>query len=264
MFSFLKTTSLICFEGEDEAAKAAAEATAKATEDAKKKEEVFTQEQVNTMMADEKRKNQNKQRELVTELESLKKNTALTTEERDSLQSRIEELQNQFLTSEEKARQDVEKKKKEFQVNVETLTSERDTWRKKHSQLLIDTEITRSAADGKALHVEQISAILNPKTKLSEKLDDEGRPTGEFEPRVKFADKDKDDKPIILDLTVNEAVKRMKELPQYGNLFEGDKKGGLGGTGSSISGKKVDLVKIAKSDPVAYRKLRKERPELFA
>lgn len=264
MFYFLKTTSLICFGEEED--KVAAEAKAAAEKTAEKKDEVFSQEQVNTFLADERRKNQAKQRELATELEHLKKNTALTTEERDGLQTRIEELQSQFLTTEEKARQEVEKKQKEFKIDVETLTVERDTWKEKHSHLLIDTAITKAASSGKnkAIQVEQIAAILIPKTKLSEKLDDDGRPTGDFEPRVRFDDTDKDDKPIILELTVNEAVKRMKELPQYGNLFEGDKKSGFGGTGSSATGKKIDIAKIAKSDPAAYRKLRKEQPDLWA
>lgn len=262
MFNFLKSVSLSCFDGEAEAAaaKAAADkAAAKA-----KKEETFTQEQVNTFIAEEKRKNQTRQRELAAELESLRRNTALSGEERDGLQTRIEELQSQFLTTEEKARQEVEKKKKEFTEKVDNLTAERNTWQTKHSQLLIDTEITAAAVDGRAFSIEQITAILSPKTKLSEKMDTEGRPTGDFEARVKFADKDKDNKPIDLDLTVPEAVKRMKELPQYGNLFEGNKKGGFGGTGSAGTGKKIDVAKIAREDPAAYRKLRTERPELFA
>jgi len=252
MIKFLKSLSFTCFDPD---------ATDRA-DIAAKDVKTFTQEQVNTFLADEKRKSQVKQREMATELENLKKNTTLTTEERDTLQNRIEELQNQFMTKEEQARQASEKNSKKTAEDLKTLTTERDTWRNKHSQLLVDTEITKAAADNKAFSTEQISAILTPKTKLSEILDDTGKPLGIFEPRVMFSDKDKDDKPVVLELTVNDAVKRMTELPQYGNLFEGDKKGGFGGSGSSVAGKKVNLAKIAK-DPVAYRKLRKERPELF-
>jgi hypothetical protein len=115
----------------------------------------------------------------------------------------------------------------------------------------------------KAVSVEQIAAILTPKTKLVEKLDDGGRPTGTFEPRVKFADTDKNDKPIVLDITVPEAVKRMRELDRYANLFEETKKSGIGGSGSYKSGKTPDVAKIAANDPKEYRRLRKEKPELL-
>ena len=55
----------------------------------------------------------------------------------------------------------------------------------------------------------------------------------------------------------------MTELPRHGNLFQGGKTGGLGGSGSSGKNTgKIDLVKLAK-DPAQYRKLRKEQPELF-
>ena len=90
-------------------------------------------------------------------------------------------------------------------------------------------------------------------------VDEDGKPTGDYEPRVAFPDKDKDNKPLTLDLTVAEAVKRMKELEKYGNLFEGGKKSGLGGTGSQTKGSNVDISEVAKKDPAKYRELRKLR-----
>lgn len=247
------------FEGEDEAAakKAAEEAAAAAAK--KAAAETFTQEQVNTMMADERRKMQDKQKKTLGELDTLKNKASLTVKEKTELEKRIEELNNQYLTSEEKARRAEEEAEKKRADQIQTLTIERDGWVSKHSKLVVKTAIVDAAAAEKAVQHEQILALIGPKTRLVERLDDEGKPTGEYEPRVSFPDKNKEDVDIVLELSVHEAVKRMKELPRYGNLFEGTKIGGLGGSGSQTKGGKVDLAKIAKEDPAAYRKLRNER-----
>lgn len=236
-------------------------------------DQTFTQEQVNTLLAEEKRKHQKKQQEqvdeekrkqqeLVVELEKFKKTSTLTVEAKETLEKRIEDLQNQYMTAEEKARQATENIQKQNAEQLELLTKERDSWQHRHSHLLIDTEITKSAVEHKAYFFEQVSAILRPNTKLVEKLGEDGKPTGEYAAKVMFVDTDKNGKPITLELTIPEAVKRMTELTQYGNLFEGGIKGGVGGTGSE-NNTKIDLAKIAKDDPARYRKMRKEQPELF-
>ena len=255
---FLKSKlSLICFEGEN-------------NDDGKNKnddndEKIFTQEEVNTFLASEKRKTQEKQRQLATELEELRKTAKLTNDEKTELSKRIEELQAQFMTKEEKARQEADRAKKEYDGKLDITTKERDEWKTKHEKLAIDTEIIRCATNSNppAWDHEQIAAILSSKTRLVEKLNEEGQPTGDYEPKVSFPDKDKNKKPIILELTIEEAVSRMTEIPKYGNLFKSDKKSGLGATGSVGKGNKINLVKLATENPAEYRKLRKEKPELF-
>lgn len=264
MLTLLRSISkFTSFEGEDEAAakKAAEEAAAakKKADEAGGGGESFTQEQVNTMMAEERRKMQEKQRKTLGDLDTLKNKASLTAKEKTELENRIEELNNQYLTAEEKARRAEEEAEKKRSDQIQTLTKERDNWVSKHSTLVVQTAIVNAAAEQKAVEHEQILAIVGPKTRLVERLDDEGKPTGEYEPKVRFPDKNKKDEDIVLELSVPEAVKRMKELPRYGNLFEGTKIGGLGGSGSQSTGGKVDLAKIAKEDPAAYRKLRKER-----
>jgi len=246
MSKFLRTISFVCFEGDEVTTK---------NDITTKTEETFTQEQVNTFVADERRKMQTKQREMAAELETLKTNTALTGEERDTLQSRIDDLQNQYLSKEEQARQESEKSKSEQDKLLLDLTAERDHWSAQHSNLLIQTEITKSAADHKAFSVEQITALLAPKTRLTELLGDDGKPTGVLSPVVEFVDIDKDGKDITLNLSVEESVKRMKELERYGNLFEGSKKGGVGGSGSSGTSKgEPDMNELAKAkDQTEYR-----------
>ncbi len=260
---YLRTLSFVCFDGDgdgdgDDDAKAAAEAAAK-------KVATFTQEEVNAFLAKEKRKTQDTQKQLATQLQEHKKNAQLSVEERDDLTKQIEDLQGKYMTVEELSRQTTDKASKKHKKELDDTTAERDSWQQRYTKSTIEAEIARAAAANKAISADQILAILRPATKLSEKLDDTGKPTGNLEPRVSFQDLDKEEKPILLDLTVDEAVKRMTELQQHGNLFQGNKTGGLGGSGGANSKTgKIDIVKIAREDPAQYRKLRKERPELLA
>ncbi len=256
---FLKSISrFTAFEGDDEAAKKAAEEAAKkAAEDDK-----FTdkqQERVNKIVAEERRKMQEKQQKTLDDMGKLKDRASLTAKEKETLIKQIEDLKNQYMTTEEKARRAVEEAETKRTGEIAALTNDRDDWRKKHATLVVETAIVDAAAEHKAIEHEQILAIIGPKTRLTEKLDDEGKPTGKYGPMVSFPDTNKEKQPIVLELSVPEAIKRMKEMNKYGNLFEGTKRSGLGGTGNQHQGGTVDIVKIAKEDPKMYRELRAKR-----
>ena len=258
---FLKSYSFVCFDAEsDEAAKKVAEAAKKAAEGDK----TFTQEEVNTFLAKEKRKTVEVQKKLADQLQTLKKTAELSGDEKTDLEKQITDLESKYLTSDELARQSADKATKKHQKEADDLVNDRDSWKNRYTRATINVAITQAATTNDAISAEQITALLQPTTKIVEKVDDAGKPTGIYEPRVKFQDVDKDEKPITLDLSVPAAVKRMTELPQYGNLFKGGKTGGLGSTGG-VNGKggKIDVAKIAREDPALYRKLRKEQPELL-
>ena len=201
---YLRTLSFVCFDRDDEAAaKAAAEAKAA---EAAKKDPTFTQEEVNTFLAKEKRKTQETQKQLAVQLQEHKKNAQLSGEEKDDLTKQIEDLQKQYMTVEERNRQTSEKASKKHQQLLKDATKERDSWQHRYTRSTIEAAITKAAAANKAIEADQILAILRPATKLAEKLDEQGKPTGVFESRVDFQDMDKDEKPITLDLSVDEAV----------------------------------------------------------
>jgi hypothetical protein len=255
MLYYHKSLSFVCFDTDDSAA-AAAEAN---------KGKIFTQDDVNAFLAKEKRKTQETQKQLAAQLSEYKQTAELSSEAKVELEKQIEDLQKQYMTVEERARQTSEKVKKVHEDELVALKTDRDSWQQRYTASTIESNIIHAASANKAVEALQILAILRPATKLTEKLDEQGKPTGIFEPRVDFQDMDKDAKPIVLNLSVPEAVKRMTELPQHGNLFQGTKTGGLGGSGSSGKGAgKLNLVKIARDDPALYRKLRKEQPEVFA
>ncbi len=254
-FDSLILKSIMCFEGEEN----------KEVSSEQKTEETktFTQEQVNELMARDRRKNQEAQKRIVGQLEEYQKIAKLTADEKEMLEKQIDELRQQTMSAEELAKQAAEKATKEHATVISKLESEKEQWRTRHDNLVIESAITRASAQHGAVDPDQILAILRTKQlKMVEVLGEDGKPSGVSVPRVKLSDVNKEGKPIELDLTVEDAIKRMKDLDKYANLFKNNKVGGMGNSGSTKVGK-VNLIEIAKTDPKRYRQLVKERPELL-
>ena len=238
---------------DDAAAKAAADAAAAAAAKGK----AFTQDDVNRLLADEKRKHQASTRKALEELEAIKAKSNLTDQERVDLEGRLENMKNELMTKEELAKKEQDKITRKFTEDLNKVTGERDSWQQRFTNSTIQRTITDASVASKAFSPRQIVAILQPDTRLVEALDSEGKPTGEMIAKVEFSDVDKEGKPVTLDLTIAEAVKRMSEMDEYANLFKTDGAGGVGGANRG-GGKPLDAKKIAATDPALYRKLRAE------
>lgn len=220
------------------------------------------QDELNTMMADNRRTLTKQNQELITQLETLKKNTRLTQEERDELQSRITQLEEQYLSKEELIKRETNKKEKEYNQEIENLSGDRDSWKNMYTTETIDRALQDAAISGEALHPTQIVDLFRGKTQLTEVLDENGQPTGGLAPIIKFNDVNEDGKPVVLDLSPTDLIKRIKELPdKYGNLFKGQNNSGLGESGSAGGNTQPALNDILK-DPVKYAKWRKDNPDL--
>ena len=71
----------------------------------------------------------------------------------------------------------------------------------------------------------------------------------------------KEGKPVTLELTPAEAVKRMSEMDEYLNLFKGKGSGGIGGTnrGGGNKGAAMTAAQAAKTlSPAAFQEWRKK------
>lgn len=217
----------------------------------------FTQKQLNDILAKEKGKFQKQTETQVKELERLKASKGLTEKEKSELQLRIEDLNNSLLSKEQLAQKEREKLQGEHKQKLETVSGERDFWKTQYQKSTIVRTITDEAVVAEAYNPRQVVALLENRTRLVEALDAEGQPVaGEFVVRVKMDDKDAQGKATTLDLTVAEALKRMKDrADEYGNLFKSGVSGGLGGS----SGKSQKDVDPSKMDPEAYRKWRNSR-----
>lgn len=202
--------------------------------DAKKPKVQFDdiqQKYVNSLVAEEKRKAERKNNELITQLETQKNHAATTAAERTALEGRIEDLRAEFQTKEQLTNQSNEKKIKDLEKQVKEKEDAANTWTRRFQERLVTGDLTDAAVKGKAFNPKQVVTILKPMTRIVEEIDEATqKPTGEFTTRVKLPAKDKDGQPTMLDLAPADAVKQLAEMPdEYGNLFISTATGGLGG-----------------------------------
>lgn len=215
----------------------------------------FTQDDVNKILAADRRKHKGDLQKAIDELEAVKVKADLTSKERSDLEERLDDLKGQLLTKEELAEKEKQKTNKRHAEEVGKLTGEVDLWRTRYTKSSIDRAITDASSKHKAFSGEQIIAILGPKTQMVEEVNKEGEKTGNLVPRVQFPDSDKDGKPVTLDLAVDDAVKRMTEMDAYQNLFQAEGSGGLGAT--NRGGAKPEDMSTLLKDPRKYREARK-------
>jgi hypothetical protein len=225
--------------------------------------QTFTQDQLNKYLAEEKRKWQNTQKDLVSQLEQIKQTATLTQQQRDELQQQIDAITAQYTTKEEQAKQEREKLEKTWNKKEKELASERDQWKSQYSSLYIDIEIRKAATKNNAYSEDQMVDYLGPRAKLSPEVGEDGKPTGKFVPTITFQDADKDGKSITLELSIPDAIKRMKELPErFGNFFKAEGSGGIGSHNRpGVPGNALASGFDPKWTPEQYREWRKKRKE---
>jgi len=217
---------------------------------------------VNDLISKEKKAYEGKLKRAIDEVNALKTKSTLTQQERDELDKRMTQLNETMLTKEELHKKQVDELQESLKNETTRLSKERDAWQQRFTGHLIKSTIVDEAARAKAYNPNQLVAILNPQTTLIEELEG-GKPTGTLVPVVKFNDKDKDGKPVSLQLSVPDAVKRMTKLPEFANLFNQGGVGGMGagGAGGQGGGDKSTLSTVA-TDPAAYRTARKQGMKL--
>lgn len=193
--------------------------------------------------------------ELLLEIDTISKKANMSTDDKKAAEARFETLQNQMLSKEQLAEKDKAKESKANEKSLTEATLRGDKWKKVYTETMIDNAITSAAVEHKGYSTEQFTAILRPITQLVEEVGSDG-PTGNYIAEVSFKDKDSAGKDITLKLSTSDAVKRMKEIEKYQNLFAAKGKSGLELFNDKKPGS-VDLRELAK-DPKAYRKAKKD------
>lgn len=187
----------------------------------------------------------------------------LQTDERTKLEGELDDLQKVLRTKEQQA--EYERKTLESKLKTE-LEGHKDTaqqWENRYKSSMLNGSLREAAVKGGAFNPDHIISILMPHTKIVEATDDNGDTTGEYTTVVDFPDIDEKTKqPITTRRTPEEAVKRMRELPEiHGSLFTANLNGGIGGgTVDGKTGKAIDVNNMSHED---YMKLRKENPQLL-
>lgn len=221
---------------------------------------VFTQEEVNRMMADHKRTLQENNTQLVAQLEELRKNSALTQQQRDELDSRIQVLSQQHLTEQQKLQLQLDQATKKAKTEAESLAAEAKQWRGAFEGTMIENAVLAGSAEHKAVNAGQLLDLLRGKAKVVQDLDASGQPTGKFlvklpvkvvNPKTKATE--------VLELDAVEAIGKMREDPSNGNLFMFDGKTGLGGTNHPNNTTTGDgAPDFSKMTPAQYQEWRKK------
>lgn len=224
----------------------------------------FTQDDVNRILADDKRKHQAallKTEQTYKDL--LANNKALTEKDRATLEDNLATVQGQLRTKEEQAK--MEKRQLEEQLNGKIKEHETRAveWENRYKTETVARSIQDAAVTADAFQPSQIVALLKPMTRLVEVIDEKtGKSTGQFKTVVDFPDVDAEGNPTVTVRTPTEAVKRMKDLPEtYGNLFKSNIVSGIGSNSTTGitpgANGKIDLSKLS---PEQYRELRKTNP----
>lgn len=228
----------------------------KDTTDTATKPKLFTQTEVNALLADNKRS----LRKQVDELNGLVEELKGKGTNHDDLNEKINQLQSALSTKEELAEREKKKLQKEKEEQVTQLTKQLESLNQMYTSETLTRAITDAAVANKAYAPEQIVALLRTSARLEDELGEDDKPTGRRVPKVKITVPGDDGKDKELDLTIPEAVKVMRDTRErYGNLFNADDEGGLGMFGFGRGGREPDALAVAKTkDLQKYREYKKK------
>jgi len=215
----------------------------------------FTQEQVNSIIAKERKKIEEAAKQqnadTLNQLQMLQTKANLSDEEKAELEGKIATLEKQVFTADELSAKERKKLQAEYDQKLEEVTGQRDYWQTNFTEATISRSITDEAVKAEAFNPSQINAILRPQTRLEQIKDEEGNVKG-FVPTVTMKSTGKDGKPVELELTVEKAIAQLKEDQNFYNLFKGKSLDGLG-SGNGGGGGSVDTSKMTMEQYKAHR-----------
>jgi hypothetical protein len=234
----------------------------------------FTEEDVNKIVQERLAKDRKRREEAYKDLETkyadMLKSQSLTEEERGKLETNLEDVRKQLRTKDQQAAHERKTLEDRYQAELKSEREAKASWEGRFKESLIARALQDAAVKHEAYNPAQIVKHLRENTKVVEKTDDKGKPTGEYVPMVDFHDVHSETgEPLMTQRTPEDAVKRMKELPdQYGNFFKTNVVSGIGGNSATGglqpgAGGKLSAQQIKNLTPEQYRKIRQENPALL-
>lgn len=196
----------------------------------------FDQEMVNKIVQDrlakDRKKHEERYKQLETSHQDLLANEALSTEGRKALEQSLENLQRQHRTKEEQAKIEKNQLKLDYETELAQYKEAATRWERQHKDYMIEKSLIDAAVAHDAFRPDQIFKIVREWTKLVDAVDESGKPTGQLTPMVDLPDVDADTgKAIITQRTPMEAIERLQEL--QGNLFKANVVSGVGGNSAT-------------------------------
>jgi len=194
----------------------------KSEEKAAAKPATFTQEQVNAMLANNKKSLQAEVSKKTQALLDAQQDANLSQEEKDALDIRVNELESLMMTDKELAARDKKKAKTEYDAALDISSKDVTKWKGLHDKMLIETAITQaSLVDGqKAVSPGQLVSLFAKDATVTE-VD------GLFSVQLDVTTIGEDKTTKVLKLDPAAAIKEYASRPEYLNLFEDPSKEGL-------------------------------------
>jgi hypothetical protein len=227
----------------------------------------FTQDDLNRLLADDRRRHQAQLQKVQKTLEEVSANQNLTVQEREQLAQQLEDMRKETRTKEQQLAYERKQLEEQYEAKLKQEKQAREQWENRYREGTVERALMDAAVSGDAYDTDTMMAVLRPMTRLVEVMDEKtGKGTGKFEVKVDFPDTDPTTGERVAALhTPPSAVKRMKELPKYANLFKSGVVSGIGSnaaTGGLASGPggKVDFKNMTQEQ---YLKIRKENPALL-
>jgi hypothetical protein len=228
----------------------------------------FTQDDLNRILAEDKRKHQQQLQRVEKMLEEVSASKNLTVQEREQMAQQLEDLRKETRTKEQQQAHEKKQLEEQYQKNLTDEKKAREVWEVRYRGETVERALMDAAVSGDAFNTNTVMSVLRPMTRLTEITDEKtGKGAGKFKAVVDFPDTDPNTgEPTVTLHTPESAVKRMKELPQiYGNLF---KSGVVSGIGSSAAtggltsggGGKLDPRRLTQQQ---YMEIREKNPELL-
>ncbi len=222
-----------------------------------------SQEKLNSILADDRRKHQAKIDGLTKLLDDTLAKGNLSEQEKTDYAAKLEEFQARERTAAEQAAHERKQREEAHKKEVAEKNKEAATWKQRFEASTIDRSIRDAAHNSDAYSADQIASLLGPRASVVEKTDERGKGTGEFEVRVAHNDVDDSGNPVTRSLTPAETLKTMQQHPErFGNLFKSGVVSGIGSNSGVPTGSngKFDVRKLTQAQ---YMEIREKNPELL-
>jgi hypothetical protein len=155
----------------------------------------------------------------------------------------------------------------QLEKRIAAAQHEAKQWERRYKDSTISRALKDAAISQGAFNADQVVALLRDMTSLVEITDKAtGQHSGQFKTVVDFPETDpKTGKAITMRRTPEEAVRRMKELPEaYGNLFTSStapQSATPTKPTTRTATKRQGLVDVRTLTPAQYREIRNTNPE---
>lgn len=197
---------------------------------------VFTQDEVNAMMADHKRNLQAKIAEL-----------SKTAGNAEQMAQKVKELNNTLLTKEELAKQEADALKSDYETKLKAEADARTAWEARYKDQTFDVALGKAASKHDAFDSEQLGLLIKGNSSVKEVTDKAGNPTGKFVVETKVVVDGKE-----LTLPIDEAIGKLRDSGRYPNQFKVKGSPGTGITLNNNPGGTTGDPKDVPSDPAKF------------